>query len=118
GGTESEAAWAGGTIASLNDAADWEVRRSVQRQMREFERAAFPPYTPASSTLRLIEDLVHALDTGAPPRGGVRVARRNTELIFACIESHRRGGAKVNLPLEGCSLQLRRDVTPHQPKLA
>ena len=28
--------------------------------------APFPAFTPASSTLRLIEDVVHALDTGQP----------------------------------------------------
>lgn len=116
-GSEYEAICAGGTIASLNDAADWEVRHSVQRQMREFERSPFPPYTPGSSTLRLIEDLVHTLDTGQPPRGGARVARRNTELIFACIESHRRGGSRVDLPLKSCSLRLQRSVAPRQPKL-
>jgi predicted dehydrogenase len=117
-GSEYEAIGAGGTVASLNNAAGWEVRRTTRGQAGEFERTPFPAFTPASSTLRLIEDLVHALDTGAPPRGGVRVARRNTELIFACIESHRRGGAKVELPLQGCRLRLQRAITPHQPKLA
>ena len=42
----------------------------------------FPSFEQASSTLRLIEDLVQALDTGQPTRGGVRAARQSTELIF------------------------------------
>jgi predicted dehydrogenase len=117
-GSEYEAIGARGTVASLNNAADWEVRRAVPERRGEFERSSFPSYAPASSTLRLIEDLVHTLDTGAPPRGGVQVARRNTELIFACIESHRRGGARVALPLEGCNLRLQRTITSRQPKLA
>jgi len=111
-GSEYEAIGASGTVASLNNAAEWEVRRAAHPQGSVFERSPFPPYTPASSTLRLIDDLVHSLDTGSPPRGGVRLARRNMELIFACIESYRRGGAKVTLPLEGCDLRLQRAITP------
>jgi predicted dehydrogenase len=75
---------------------------------RRHVAAPFPAYEPASSTLRLIEDLVQALDTGGPTRGGIRVAAANTELIFAFIESHRRGGARVTLPLEGNRLRLAR----------
>ena len=62
--------------------------------------AAFPDYEPASPNLRLVEDLVRSLDTGEPPRGGVRAAHAGTELIFATIESHLRGGARVELPLK------------------
>ena len=79
-------------------------------------RGTFPPFTRSSSTANLILDLVHALDTGEPPRGGVRIARANTELIFACIESHRRGGARVALPLEGSDLRLERDSAARQPR--
>ena len=64
----------------------------------------FPPFTRSSSTANLIMDLVRALDTGGPPTGGVRIARANLELIFACIESHRRGGARVAVPLVGSDL--------------
>ena len=79
-------------------------------------RGSFPPVTRNSSTVNLIMDLVQALDTGQPPRGGVRIARANTELIFACIESHRRGGARVRLPLAGSDLRLERRSAPRQPR--
>jgi hypothetical protein len=72
----------------------------------ELVAAAPLEYTPASNTLRLVEDLVQALDTGAPPRGGVRVARANLEISFGFIESHRRGGARVSLPLQDSQLRL------------
>ena len=72
----------------------------------------FPPFTRTSSTA----DLVHALDTGEPPRGGVRSNRANLELIFACIESHRRGGARVALSLAGSDLRLERDIASRQPR--
>jgi hypothetical protein len=69
--------------------------------------------------LRLIEDLVRSLDTGAPTRGGVRVAAANTELLFAFIESHRRGGQRVPLPLRENALRfIRRDFQARRPKLA
>ena len=76
----------------------------------------FPDYEPASANLLLVEDLVHSLDTGEPPRGGIRAAHASTELIFATIESHLRGGARVDLPLKGSTIKLRRDRTPRQPK--
>ena len=40
----------------------------------------------------------------------------NQELIFAFVESHVRGGARVELPLEGCKFRLERDQSPRQPK--
>ena len=40
----------------------------------------------------------------------------NTELIFAFIESHMRGGARVDLPLEGSTIRLQRGIAPKQPK--
>ena len=80
------------------------------------ELVAAPPlaYTPASNTLRLVEDLVKALDTGTAPRGGVRVARANLEISFGFIDSHRRGGARVSLPLQDCRLRLNRRT--HDPR--
>ncbi len=80
------------------------------------ELVAAPPlaYTPASNTLRLVEEMVQALDTGTAPRGGVRVARANLEISFGFIESHRRGGARVSLPLPDCRLRLNRRT--HDPR--
>jgi hypothetical protein len=76
----------------------------------------FPSFDAVSSSLLLVEDLVHSLDTGDPPIGGVRAAHAGTELIFATIESHLRGGARVELPLKGCTLRLDRDLPPGKPK--
>ena len=66
------------------------------------------PFERVSSTLRLIEDLVHALDTGEPTRGGTGVALDNMQMIFGLIESQRRGGTRVELPLRDSKLHLRR----------
>ena len=70
----------------------------------------------ASSTQAIIEDLAHSLDTGEPPRGGVRSAHQSTELIFAFIESHLQGGKRIHLPLQGSRVRLARDRQPRLPK--
>ncbi|MGH2558834.1 MAG: Gfo/Idh/MocA family protein [Thermomicrobiales bacterium] len=76
-------------------------------------------YEPSSATLALIDDLVHALDTGGSTRGGIDVARVNSELIFGFLESHRRHGARVSLPLTESPLTFApRNTTPRQPKYA
>ncbi len=118
-GLEVEAVGEHGVVTALGNGAEWQVRKPGGRDHRGRRVLApgeFPPFDPASSTVRLIEDLVHALDTGEPPRGGVRLARTNTELIFAFVESHLRGGARVGLPLEGSRHRLQRDRAPRQPK--
>ena len=114
-----EAVCKGGTVASLANGLEWRIMRrrdAVGPNEPAFEYPPFPAFERVSPTLRLVEDLVHALDTGAPTRGGVRLARRNLELILAFIESHRRGGARVFLPLENCKLRLQRGVSPKQPR--
>jgi predicted dehydrogenase len=95
----------------------WRVETSAELGTKLHVQRPFPEVERASSTLRLVEDLVHALDTGQPPRGGVHVAYTNAELLFACIESHRRGGSRVALPLAESALRLARSQSaPKQPK--
>lgn len=103
-----------GTITAKNNGRDWELRRKKRLEPvgQSLDAEPFPHFEPASSTLRLIEDIVHALDTGEPTRGGAEVARLNSELIFACIESHRRGGARIELPLRDSKVRLARQEKP------
>ena len=108
-----------GSVASRNNGAQWELIREGKpegpRGRSPMVMGEFPAIQPASSGLRLVEDLVHALDTGEPTRGGVRAARAGLELIFAIIESHVRGGACLELPLEKSRFHLKRDRAPRQP---
>ena len=107
-----------GSVASRNNGGQWELRREgpeAGRGRGPIVMGEFPEFQPASSGLRIVEDLVYALDTGEPTRGGVRVARASMELIFALIESQVRGGARVELPLTGSKFQLKRDRAPRQP---
>ena len=117
--SEIEAICAKGTITAFNDGSGWQVRKAEPVGLRgrnELQIAPAPQTPPTSSTLRAVEDLVHALDTGQPPRGGVRAARAGNELIFGIIESHLQGGARVSLPLAKRTTRMARDHTPRQPK--
>ncbi len=119
-GSEHEAVLERGTVSALSDGTEWLVRKEGPKDAMgrpgPLTPAEFPSFADSSSALGIVDDLVHALDTGEPPRGGVRVARQSTELIFAFIESHQRGGARVDIPLKGSRYQLRRDRAPRQPR--
>ena len=115
---EFEAVGTRGRIKSVRDGREWDFRvadpADPDPRLLNYRRS-FPDVPQRSSTLRLIEDIVHSLDTGEPPRGGVRVAYASTELIFGFIESHRRGGVKVPIPLEDSSTRLDRNKPARQP---
>ena len=98
---------------------DWQVREEGGADLRGrpvLRPGRFPAFEPGSPAVHLIMDLAQSLDTGAPTRGGVRIAQRNTELIFACLQSHLRDGARTPLPLAGSELRLQREVTPREPR--
>ena len=98
---------------------DWQVREEGGADLRGrpvLRPGRFPAFEPGSPAVHLILDLVQSLDTGAPTRGGVRIAQRNTELIFACLQSHLRDGARTPLPLDGSELRLQREITPREPR--
>jgi predicted dehydrogenase len=106
---EVEAVCERGTVEGLNNGTSWHLRESgglnyLGRHI--LVPGEFPAFEAGSSTVGLIEDLVHSLDTGEAPRGGARLAYANTELIFAFVESHARGGQKVELPLAGSNYRL------------
>ena len=118
-GYEIEAICEGGVATALINGNDWQLRIASEKDYRGRDvlaPATFPDFDAKSSTLVLVEDLVQALDSGEPPRGGVRVARANMELIFAFVESHMRGGLKVDLPLTASSYRLDRQRQPAQPR--
>lgn len=108
-----------GSLTALNDGLTWQLRRRQPIDAQGHTGLLDAPYPEpprVSSTLRLIEDLVQALDTGQPTLGGPRVALAGAEVLFALIESHRRGGARVKLPLQERNLRLQRTVAPRQPR--
>ena len=62
-----------------------------------------------SGTLRGMEDIVQALDCDGDTQGNLQLACRSQEMIFAMVESSRRGGARVDLPLENRALSIAPD---------
>jgi predicted dehydrogenase len=91
-----------GAIRMMNNGVDFEVRRRQPvsgGRYHEFHPEPFPAYERTSATVRLINDLVHALDTDGETRQGVRKAVQTAEIAFGLIESHRQGGARVSIPL-------------------
>jgi predicted dehydrogenase len=118
-GLEVEAVCDHGVVTALSNGEEWHIRErggEDHRGRSVWVQGEFPDFEPSSSTQRLIEDLVHALDTGEPTQGGARLARANMELIFAFVESHVRGGARVELPLVGSKHRLLREREPRQPR--
>lgn len=100
---EFEAVGAEGAIRAHNNLLHWDLRKAEQvghRRLTGFNTRQFPHFERTSPTVGCIRDLVHAIETGGDTRGGIDIAHLNTEIAFAIIESHRRGGARVTLPLE------------------
>ena len=117
-GSEYQAVCENGSITAIGDGADWDMRvpgPPDHRGRTALVPGKFPNFEPSSSTLNIVQDLAHSLDTGEPTRGGVRVARAGLELSFAIIESHVRGGARVELPLKDSRFKLKRVREPRKP---
>ncbi len=94
-----------GSLHTQNDCLDWKLE-TAHKHGRYTERTdkPFPEFEKESSTVLLIKDLLHALDTGGPTLQGPRAAALSVEIALAVVESHRRGGARVPLPLENRAL--------------
>lgn len=117
-GPEIEALCANGTVTGQNNGLKWSVRRAPAdaRNRWQLQEDSFPDYVPRSTNKRLVEDLVQALDTGGPTRGGVEAARANQEIIAAFVESHRKGGIRVRVPLSERRLRLESGTTGRNPR--
>lgn len=104
-GWEYEIIGTEGTIRSLNNGAGASLRRAPldtghsRKGRRAWEEAAFEFVTPRSTVVSCLEDLVHAYETGRKSLGHIEIAHHVTEACIAVAESHRRGGAWVDLPL-------------------
>ena len=60
----------------------------------------FPAFAAVDSpTVRMVQDLLHGMQTGAATRAGAHCSAAVTEICLAVAESHRLGGQPVDLPL-------------------
>ena len=51
-------------------------------------------------------------------KGGIQAARDATEVIFALIQSELSNGSKINLPVEGSQIILKRNISSRKPKFS
>lgn len=111
-GFDFEVRGSDGSLRTLNEGTGVEWRRarggtarSVVRRMLEPE--PFPEFPCESGTVKGLEELVTALDGEGETTGGIRHARASQEILFGLVESHRRGGVRVPLPLGNRQLTIR-----------
>ncbi|MDE2698198.1 MAG: Gfo/Idh/MocA family oxidoreductase [Gemmatimonadetes bacterium] len=95
-----------GWISARNEHADFEMW-TRHHETREPIRRQFPnPKRPRSSQQAAIEGLVENLNEGTEPLCPGEFGREALEIAIALRESHRRGGEKMELPLEDRSLTI------------
>ncbi len=110
-----------GRIRSLGNAQEMELvlseeydpasraRRPMSNRVGTPFSAKYPfplPKNTQGSGLTTVEDLVHSIETGQPPRCSGEDGLKALEIAIAIRESHRLGGVKVALPLEDRSLKM------------
>ncbi len=110
-GWEYEIIGTEGTIRSLNNGTGASVRKAHEqgddrRSRSHWEEAPFEFVTPKSTVVSCLEDLVYAYETGEQSLGHVEIAHHITEACIAVAESHRHGGAWVDLPLASRDLYI------------
>ncbi len=107
GGWEFEIGGSKGKLRTLGNGMGYNLRKIDEHG--EFRPVQAPEAVVESGTLRGVEDLVQALDEDGDTAGSLVLACRSQEIIFALIESHRRGGVRVDLPLENRALAIAPD---------
>ena len=110
-GWEYEIIGTEGTIRSLNNGAGASLRKvhdqdGDRRRRSAWEEAPFEFVTPKSTVVSCLEDLVDACERGRKSLGHVEIAHHITEACIAVVESHRGGGAWVDLPLASRDLYI------------
>ena len=100
----------GGYLGVYNSRENWQIRRLDRESGRGLVAEKFPDVDGMNTTLAVIEDLVHSLDTGETPRGGARVAKAGMDITLGFVESHIREGAHVHLPLKDSKVKLARGL--------
>ena len=90
-----------GALRTRNDCQDWKLETAHKDgNYTERRDKPLPDFEKQSSTVRLIKDLLHALETDGHTLQGPRVAALSVEIALAVVASHRQGGARVRLPLK------------------
>ncbi len=99
-----------GRVRTLSDALEFEFFQRVSGGMRGRDvpaRSPFPqPARPVGQGITTVDDLIDALENNRPPRCSGADGRAALEVAIALRESHRRGGVRIDLPIEDRSLKI------------
>jgi len=100
-----------GRIVSRNHHATFELwtedTKVEDRRLRREVQKMFPyPWRPRSSMVDAIEGVARSIEAGRETVAPGEYGREALEIAIALRESHRRGGARVDLPLQDRSLGL------------
>ena len=106
-GAEFEVIGTKGAVRTLNNGAQVQLRRASEEH-RILEDAPFPQTPRISGTVKGIEDIVDALDTGRETQGHIRLAQRSQEMILGFVESHRQDGRRIPMPMANRELYVGR----------
>jgi hypothetical protein len=97
-GREAELVCADGTIRVFNDGDAIQVRRRTPVS-DALDVVDVAPLESWSGTVRMIQDLVHMIQTGKPGRSNLEVTMLSQEIGFGLYESHLQGGVAVSPPI-------------------
>ena len=98
---EIEAAGTEGAIRSFNNGAAHLLRKKAPpEEWPPLQEVPFPEPDKESGTVRAFRDLIRAVETGETPPSDGRSGRATLELIVAFHQSHLRGNARVDFPLQ------------------
>ena len=96
-----------GKIRTFNDMEECKMWKSEGKRATQKE-IPFPEYSHESAPVLIVRDLIQAIEEDGDTLNNVRQARRSQEIMMGIVESHRRNGERVTLPLENRSLYVGR----------
>ena len=108
GAYEFEVLGTKGRARTLNNGLGGQLWKCGGQQWDILEEFPFPDVNIESGTVGCIEDLVNAIEDDGETLGNIHLTRRSQEIILAIIESHRRGGMRITLPMENRNLYVGR----------
>lgn len=107
-GSEFEVSGTLGTLHTVNDVTGVHLKRVAEGKGSHMTEVPFPETGAGSGTLNAVREIVAELDGGPRTSGNIDVACRSQEIVFAILESERREGARVRMPLEHRTLTVGR----------
>ena len=90
-----------GDIRLMNNGSSASMRKSEEDSSGRPKRvdSPFPEVEDMNNTIACLEDLVDAHEEGRQAHGDIEVTHHVTEACIAVAESHRQGGAWIDLPV-------------------